>query len=295
MKLLNGIFKWLAVLAFSLSSGLLTIILLSNNPQINALLLRILILMAIGFFGGMFMRILFRKGFAVILILFGLITNILAVFVIDRSYETEFIFSFLPKDFDSLLSTDLGFQIPSPQDSAQMALLLLISLPAILLFRRKKTNITAESSLSKPPRQSLSDRVKPVVYKVNPKNWNIRLPKFNKVTKTKSVSTAQKSPSKSVHISSSSLNNTNKSTILKSGSQKKTSHRKLKIPGKRSRHINNDVKLMGEEEHVCPYCLEEVVKNDNHGIAVCSECNTWHHQDCWDITGGCGVAHRNEL
>lgn len=295
MKFFNGILKWLAVLALSLSAGLLTIILLSDNPQINSFLLRILILLVIGFFGGLFMRILFRKGFAVFLILFGLITNILAVFVIDRFYETEFILSFIPKDLNSFLSTDFGFLIPSARDAAQMGLLLLISLPAILLFRRKKTKKTPESSLPKPPRLSLSDRVKPVVYKVNPKNWNIRLPKLNKSTKSKSVSTAPKKSSPSVHISSSSSKSKNKSAILKSGSQKKISSNKVKVPRKRSHHINNDVKLMGEEEHVCPYCLEEVVKNDSRGTAVCPECNTWHHQDCWDITGGCGVAHRNEL
>ena len=294
MKLLNGIFKWLTVLAFSLSAGLLTIILLSDNPQINSFLLRILLLLAIGFVGGLLIRILFRKGFAVILILFGLITNILAVFVIDRFYETEFILSFLPKDIDSLLSTDFGFQIPSARDAAQLGLLLLISLPAILLFRRKKPIKTPERSLSKPPRLSLSDRMKPVAYKVNPKNWNISLPKFNKAKKT-SVSTGQKRPTPSVHISSTSSKISNRSSVLKSGPQKKVSSNKIKIPIKKSRHINNDVKLMGEEDHVCPYCLEEVVKHDSRGIAVCPECNTWHHQDCWDITGGCGVAHRNEL
>jgi ribosomal protein L37AE/L43A len=137
--------------------------------------------------------------------------------------------------------------------------------------------------------------VKPVVYKANPKNWNIQLPKFYKNNKTNNVSTAQKRSSPSVHISSSSSKSKNKSAVLKSGSQKKISSTKIKVPGKRSRHINNDVKLMGQEEHVCPYCLEEVVKNDSRGIVVCPECSTWHHQDCWDITGGCGVAHRNEL
>jgi len=90
MKILNGILKWLAVLAFSLSAGLLVIIFLSDQPQINAFLLRILILLAIGFIGGLFMRFLFRKGFAGILILVGLITNVLAVLVIDQLYLGQY-------------------------------------------------------------------------------------------------------------------------------------------------------------------------------------------------------------
>jgi len=67
------------------------------------------------------------------------------------------------------------------------------------------------------------------------------------------------------------------------------------MPNLKKLRANNDVKLTGEEEHVCPYCLEEVVKNDSQGVVVCPECGTWHHQDCWNVTGACGVAHRNEL
>jgi ribosomal protein L37AE/L43A len=71
--------------------------------------------------------------------------------------------------------------------------------------------------------------------------------------------------------------------------------KKLKLPGKIFKGNLADVKLVGEEEHCCPYCLEEVVKGDNRGVTVCPECGTWHHQDCWSLTGSCGVAHRNEL
>lgn len=283
MKILNGILKWLAVLAFSLSAGLLVIIFLSDQPQINAFLLRILILLAIGFIGGLFMRFLFRKGFAGILILVGLITNVLAVLIIDHFYETDYFFSFLTKDFK--------FQIPSISDAAQIILLFLISLPAILIFRRKKKFKVSENK-NQQPRLSLSDRIKPIAYQANPTNWNIRLPKFG--GQTSKVSATKKSAPSTVHISSSSVN-TEKRASLKSPPRKKPLKKKIKLPGIMTRHKNNDVKLMGEEEHVCPYCLEEVVKNDSRGLVICPECHTWHHQDCWDVTGACGVAHRNEL
>ena len=142
MKVFNGILKWFTVLAFSLSAGLLVIIFLSDQPQVNAFLLRILIILAIGFIGGLFMRFLFRKGFAVFLILFGLITNVLALLLIDFFYESEYILSFVTKD--------LAYKIPSASDAAQISLLFLTSLPAILVFRRKKKPVFAEKNHNKP-------------------------------------------------------------------------------------------------------------------------------------------------
>jgi len=344
MKVLNGIFKWFAVLAFSLSAGLLVIIFLSDQPQINAFLLRILILLAVGFTGGLFMRFLFKKGFAVFLILFGLITSVLALLLIDFFYESEYVLSFVSKD--------LTFQIPSAGDAAQLGLLFLISLPAILVFRRRKKHRVSEKKPQQ-PRRSLSNRIEPIAYQVNPANWNIKLPtmqkftdrikpiahqvnptnwniKLPKISKKKPKSTAVKKSTKSrsttsrsvnktkvsasksvkkpaasisgtkprsstVHVSKPSSKISQKRTSIKPPAGKKPSPKKIKLPSLRKLRANNDVKLTGEEEHVCPYCLEEVIKNDSQGVVVCPECSTWHHQDCWNVTGACGVAHRNEL
>lgn len=52
------------------------------------------------------------------------------------------------------------------------------------------------------------------------------------------------------------------------------------------------VQLSAREEHVCPYCLEQVVKNDPRGVKICKVCKTWHHADCWAITGVCQVPHQ---
>jgi hypothetical protein len=51
------------------------------------------------------------------------------------------------------------------------------------------------------------------------------------------------------------------------------------------------VKLVGIEEHNCPFCLEPVIKKDPRGLKICSSCKTWHHADCWDMTGECQVPH----
>ncbi len=67
---------------------------------------------------------------------------------------------------------------------------------------------------------------------------------------------------------------------------------KAKRQATRRRRPAASVRLSGAEEHVCPYCLEEVVKNDRRGVKVCKVCKTWHHGDCWAITGVCQVPHQ---
>ena len=52
------------------------------------------------------------------------------------------------------------------------------------------------------------------------------------------------------------------------------------------------VHFSGAEEHMCPYCLEPVFKNDPRGVKICKVCKTWHHADCWAITGVCQVPHQ---
>jgi hypothetical protein len=53
------------------------------------------------------------------------------------------------------------------------------------------------------------------------------------------------------------------------------------------------IKLVGEEEHNCPYCLETVTKNDPRGLEICATCKTWHHADCWEVAGECQVPHQH--
>jgi len=53
------------------------------------------------------------------------------------------------------------------------------------------------------------------------------------------------------------------------------------------------IQLAVYEEHRCPYCLEEVKRNDPRGVVECEVCHALHHKDCWDITGACQVPHLN--
>ncbi len=53
------------------------------------------------------------------------------------------------------------------------------------------------------------------------------------------------------------------------------------------------IQLAVYEEHRCPYCFEEVKRDDPRGVVECEVCHTLHHKDCWDVTGACQVPHLN--
>jgi hypothetical protein len=53
------------------------------------------------------------------------------------------------------------------------------------------------------------------------------------------------------------------------------------------------VRLLGVEEHRCPYCLDVVERHDPRGVVTCKVCHTRHHADCWAVTGMCQVPHHN--
>lgn len=57
---------------------------------------------------------------------------------------------------------------------------------------------------------------------------------------------------------------------------------------------SNAIRLIGKEEHRCPFCLEEVVPGDSRGVKICPICHTHHHADCWAVTGTCQVPHYHE-
>ncbi len=56
-----------------------------------------------------------------------------------------------------------------------------------------------------------------------------------------------------------------------------------------------ELQLSVYEEHRCPYCLEDVKRNDPRGVKECDICHTLHHADCWNVTGMCQVPHLNSL
>lgn len=73
-----------------------------------------------------------------------------------------------------------------------------------------------------------------------------------------------------------------------------TAPRKLRSARPAHRSRGASIRLSSREQHVCPYCLEPVTRNDRRGVKICKICKTWHHADCWEITGVCQVPHAFE-
>jgi len=295
MKAINGILKWLALLALCLAAGLGAIIYLSTKPELDMFWMRIILLLAVAFIGSLVCRLFFHRLPGLILLLVALFTELLALLVIDYFYAGLYRFAFLTNSFI--------FVMPSPSDGAQLALMLLVMLPTLFFLRRRKKSTKAQTQPAPLPaalparpaktQVSLSERVGPVLSSVNPANWQVTHD-LGKQVKKISKSVRKTTAAKPVRVSAarSSSKAAQASAVIKTAAKKPAAAKPAAARKARSTQTN-DVKLMGEEEHVCPYCLEKVNKNDRK--VICPECGTWHHQDCWDLTGACGVAHRNEL
>jgi hypothetical protein len=84
---------------------------------------------------------------------------------------------------------------------------------------------------------------------------------------------------------------------------KKTAEKKKVVVGRKTsakpapvgKRTRKKVTLAAFDEHRCPYCLEDVKRNDPRGVVICPICKAYHHKDCWDITGRCQVPHDTPL
>lgn len=314
MKLFHALLKWIALLALTLSVELLAIIFLAPRPEIDSFLLRIILLLAVALFSSLAGRLLFRRLPAMLLLLVAVLTSLLALLTIDHFYGGVYGFSFL--------TPGLKLRPPTLSDGSQATLLLLASLPCTLLLRRKKKparkpGAPPAAAQAQPAPSEARRRATITPLRLDPRDW--------KVTRTLSAqvgrlsaglqsslkkagvnpSNSQKNTAKPVTASGAlkvsapragaKISGFSRSKTVVRANGKKATGTALRLPARSRRGALKDVRLMGEEEHVCPYCLEKVDKSVTGGMVVCPECSTWHHQDCWDLTGACGVAHRNEL
>ncbi len=123
---------------------------------------------------------------------------------------------------------------------------------------------------------------------------------------TRMVASLQSSPSRATVASAPAPVTTSTPAKVRTG---KSTSRKTKIAakpaspaGKTSRPRSGTAKsrrsrvhLEGKIEHRCPYCLDPVDPHDPRGVKVCPICHTYHHKDCWDVTGTCQIPHENAL
>jgi len=85
-------------------------------------------------------------------------------------------------------------------------------------------------------------------------------------------------------------NNGSRSPVLQDARKKKDS---VVRPKRRRSRRKPQIQFALVEEHRCPYCLDNVSRNDPRGVKECEVCHTLHHADCWAITGICQVPHLN--
>jgi len=145
--------------------------------------------------------------------------------------------------------------------------------------------------------------------RVGIKNW---LPKFTLPSVKKSESKVSKiAPPKKEQISTgkSTAKKASKTLAIQKSTPKKIAKpagsKKLALAGppasktrkaarKAKKNGKPEIKFVGKEEHICPYCLDQVEDHDPRGVKICPICKTRHHADCWGITGACQIPHSNE-
>lgn len=309
MKFFNVLLKWILVILTGLSAALVAIILLSRSSSINQFLLRLVILMAIGFVGGLVERLFFHKTNTLLSVLMVLTASLISLFLIDLFYETPYQLDVFSSGFE-LRNLSIG-------DGSQIFFMTLASMLPLLFMRKSSRQATpVKQTKTVKHEKTFAEVVNPYLYQINPANWQVLKsrpkPKKQKprnstkpvavaAPKTKTGSNAEKPinsiPTVTIVRSAKKVKAAPKAYTANDvkPAKAKPAAKKIKLPSKIFGRNGREVKLVGEEDHVCPYCLEDVVKGDSQGVVVCPECGTWHHQDCWNLTGSCGVAHRNEL
>ncbi len=289
-KLFQAFLVMLLILTVGIGSGFLLQFYLSPTGEISLLLMRVTMLVAISITVGLAARFAIPTAMLAIKILYTLIGCVVSILTLDRFYQSPY----------SLL--DSTGTITDWQIAEFTQIFVLMGLTMFIALARKKARPGSPQVRTKEPFsikkswEGFSSSVTATLsrWKNNLLSIDIRSIS-NKKAKRKS------SPNKKQNSSSTSRAKTTKTTHANPQNKvriKKNSSTpavKTKIRKKKANKNNADVKLVGREEHRCPYCLEEVKKNDPRGVKICPDCGTWHHQDCWNVTGSCQIAHKHEL
>lgn len=244
------------VLVLTCAAGLGLNLYFQGHPLTNLLLERSSILLAVGLIAGFSARLFLHKFHILWRLIFSVLAAGLALYLLDRFFVSNYMEIISIENWKDPIWILLQAGV-----SGWMAIL-----AGIIWHKRRKIKTVAgrESNVFSSPTQPV---LKPI--EVKAKKPKIKK-KTHKIIRKKLVSRKPDLTIKpNAKISGRSL-----------------SSRRLR---------RKDVTLLGETEHRCPYCLELVKKNDPRGVVICPECKTWHHKDCWDITGTCQVAHRHDL
>jgi len=248
------------VTGLAFASGIGLTLFFQSNPLSNLLLERAIILLIVGLVAGLFSRIFMHKWHMFWKVLFSVLAAGCGLFILDRYFVSVYEDIFFKENWKDPIWIDL---LQTGVSGLMAILAVTIGSP------RRKIKAPTRTEIATAPARKTRQAEKPIRVKAKK---NILKKKAQKTNLKKAIS---RKPVQAI----------------KPVARRKTN--KLKLGSSRGK--SKDVRLLGETEHRCPYCLEEVVKNDPRGIVICPECKTWHHKDCWDVTGSCQVAHRHDL
>jgi hypothetical protein len=263
-KLVSSLLMILLVTILTFLTGLGLLLYFQMHALNNPIIERAIIILVIGLIAGFSARIILRKWHMFWRVLIPFFAVGIGIFLLDKIF---------PKNYELVFIARTPWSEPIGIDLVQIGLGYVMGLLALFIGTRRKN-------------QQRTIRPQPV-----------------SKTKTKSRPIAKRA--KKLFLSRTIASDRKKNAIKKVNKQvikKSILTRSLpvlrttRLVSTRFRRLRRkDVKLLGETEHRCPYCLELVQKNDSRGVVICPECKTWHHKDCWDITGFCQVAHRHDL
>ena len=283
LNFFQAILVFLLVLTIGVGSGYLVLFYLVPTSQISDLLIRVMILVVIGITVGLVIRFAFGGRFLFLKLLYGMIGSLLSVAIIDYFFPSTY----------RLIEKELLFHTPTIGEYTQMGSLLVLTLFTGLVGKKKKKKTPAAQPVRKPT-ITLADRYHVMIAPITNTfdKWHTSLSSLSIKTIKQDPPVVKKRSSQS---KSSTTHISKPQSTVKVKTKKETASVKKKPPVRRVRKKDENVKLVGSEDHRCPYCLEEVFKNDPRGIVICPDCGTWHHRDCWEITGSCQIAHKHEL
>jgi len=274
------IVRTMLVILKSTTSAVVFSLLLLFEPRINPLLMVFALLCAVGLVAGMTARHLLAAFHGILQFLVSLLALLAAMFALNYTSR-----GVLGISYQTILNAEVD-----PMAFGQVGIGLVVMLLALTAWRKPKPRQPAAVEPSSPPRSFRSpemaleersnhrERVKvsPVRNVINWFHYQPSHPFVNGGSRNAPASP----PRSGVSLGTSRPR-------LKENTQIRRRQSTLVLKGKKP------VKFIGVEEHRCPYCLEIVEENDPRGIEICPICHTYHHADCWAVTGVCQVPHAN--
>ena len=276
----QAILIFLLVLSVGFGCSYLVLYYLAPQTEIGQLGTRVLVLLVTGIGTGLVCRLAIPGRMWFLKILFGILGSLASIAILDWFFPGSF--ALLQKRTFPAINWSVG-------EYTQIGCLLLVTLLIALLGKKRAVQTQSEIQY-KELKAARKPLFSPTIPKLDLKK-KVKLPavKLNTVVKKR---TTKKTTRKKTAVKP-TIKNPAPPVKVKTAKKPAVAKKKSTTAKKRSR--NKDVKLNGTEEHRCPYCLEIVHKNDPRGVVICPDCGTWHHKDCWDITGSCQVAHKHKL